>query len=76
MMPISGLDPAASALAVYASPRRLPKRDARLASGCRLGSTGWDWLPTGFVRKVSEMLPTSSSPFPRLLLAQSFLGSA
>ena len=25
-------------------------------------STGWDWIPTGFLRKVSD----HSSPFPRL----------
>jgi hypothetical protein len=61
---ISRLDPAALALAVYASPRRLPGRDARLASGCRLGSAGWDWLPTGLVRKVSVVRPTSLPPSP------------
>ena len=30
--------------------------DARLASGCGPGSTRWDWLPTGFRRKVSDLL--------------------
>ena len=39
---ISGLDPTASALAVYASPRRLPGPDARLASRCWPSSTGRD----------------------------------
>src|SRR5213592_1070464 len=58
---ISRLDPAASARAVYASPRESPHADARLASGCRLGSTGWDWLPTEFDRKVSSDAPTSLS---------------
>jgi len=41
--PISGLNHMASALAVYASPRRLPGQDARLASGCWLGFAAWDW---------------------------------
>ena len=27
-------------------------------------STGWDWLPTGFLRKVSKVLLTSHPPFP------------
>jgi len=67
---LSRLNLAALALAVYASPYRSPDQDARLASGCWLGSTGWDWLPIGFERKVSAMLPTSASPFPRLRLAQ------
>jgi hypothetical protein len=35
-------------------PRPYGAADARLASGCRPGSTGWDWLPTGLLRKVSE----------------------
>ncbi len=51
---LSGLHSTAWALAVYASPRALPGRDARLASGCWPGSSGWDWLPTGLPRKVSE----------------------
>src|SRR5262249_19051047 len=29
---------------------------ARLVSGCWPSSTGWDWLPTGFRRKVSDLL--------------------
>jgi len=37
---LSRLNHMASALAVYASQRRLPERHARLASGCRPGSTG------------------------------------
>jgi hypothetical protein len=70
MCEISGLNPTASALAVYASPRRLPGQDARLASRCWPDFTERDWLPAGFVRKVSAMLPTSASSFPRLCLAQ------
>jgi len=61
---LSRLHPAALALAVYASPRRLPGQDARLASGCWLGVTGWDWLPTGFERKVSRDASYIRSPFP------------
>jgi len=33
--------------------------DARLASGGWLGPAGWDWLPTGLLRKVSK---TTSYP--------------
>ena len=37
--------------------------NARLASGCRLRSTGWDCLPTGWLRQVSDAYSsTSSSP--------------
>jgi hypothetical protein len=67
---LSRLNRTASALAVYASPRPLRGRHARLASGCWLGFAGWDWLPTGFHRKVSETHPSISSSFPKLLLAQ------
>jgi len=35
--------------------------DARLASGGWLGPAGWDWLPTGLLRKVSKT--TSYPPF-------------
>jgi hypothetical protein len=51
---LSGLNGTALALAIYASPGGLPASDARLASGCWPGSAGWDWLPTGFQRTVSE----------------------
>ena len=59
---ISRLNHTASTLAVYASQRRLPDHRARLASGCWPGFAGWDWLPTGSLRKVSssEHYP----PFP------------
>jgi hypothetical protein len=65
---LSGLNSTAWALAVYASSRPLPGRDARLASGRWPGSTGWACLPTGFLRKVSEeVIVTSLPPFPSLL---------
>src|SRR5687768_5081802 len=60
--------------AVYASPGGSPHQDARLASGCWPDSTGWAQQPTGFLRKVSSMLLTSLSSFPRLLLAQARVG--
>src|ERR1700674_2531467 len=41
---------------------------ARLASGCRPGSTGWDWLPTGLLRKGSEMCPLHRFPLSQALL--------
>ena len=46
---------------------RISPPHARLASGCGLGSTRRDWLPAGFLRKVSEMLLTSLPPFPSFL---------
>jgi hypothetical protein len=36
-----------------------PPLHARLASGCWPSSAGWDFLPTGFHRKVSGVSPTS-----------------
>src|SRR5262249_29184395 len=60
--------------AVYASPGGSPHQGARLASGCWPDSTGWALCPTGFLRKVSSMLPTSLSSFPRLTLAQARFG--
>ena len=51
-------------LAVYASQRSSQTHHARLASGCRLSTTGWDWLPTGFQRKVSTTHPTLPPPSP------------
>ena len=38
--------------------------DARLASGRWLALTGWDWLPTGLQREVSNF--DTPSPSPRL----------
>jgi hypothetical protein len=61
---LSRLNSKAFILTVYASPRRLPEQDARLVSGCGPRSAGWDWLPTGFQRKVSKLLLTSHPPFP------------
>ena len=63
---LSRLNSTAWALAVYASQGGLPHRHARLASGCWPGSTGWDWLPTGLLRKVSAMHSLHPSPFPKL----------
>ena len=62
---LSGLSSTAWALAVYASQGGLPHRHARLASGCGPGSTGWDWLPTGLLRKVSAMYSLHPSSFPK-----------
>jgi len=42
-------------------------KDARLASGCGPSSTRRDWLPAGFLRKVSELLQYISFPFPKVL---------
>ena len=36
--------------------------DARLASGCRPGSAGWGWLPTGFRKRFQSI--TCCPPFP------------
>ena len=47
-----------------------PPLHARLASGCRPGSTGWDWLPTGFLRKVLMV-----QSLHHRLLSQAFLGA-
>jgi hypothetical protein len=52
-------------------PRFVPSiagRDARLASGCGPRSTGWDWLPTGFQRKVSVMHSLHRFPLSQALL--------
>jgi hypothetical protein len=46
---------------------RISPPHARLASGCGPGSTRRDWLPAGFLRKVSMMLLTSLPPFPSFL---------
>lgn len=56
----------ASALAVYASQRRLPVRHARLASGRWPDATGRAWLPARFQRKVSAQIPFITSPFLEL----------
>lgn len=61
---ISGLNSQARPLAVYASQAGSPQHHARLASGCGPDSTGRDWLPAGFRRKVSDLLLTSLPPFP------------
>ena len=66
---ISGLYRTASTHAVYASQRSSRTNHARLASGCRPGSTGWPSQTTGFQQKVSWCL------LHPLLLLQAFLGA-
>jgi len=67
---LSALNSMAFELAVYASPRRLPCHDARLASGRWSGATG-----RAFTRRVLtkgfRVIPYISSSFPKLCLAQS-----
>ena len=43
-----------------------PPLHARLASGCRPGSTGWDWLPTGLLRKVLKVCSYIFASLPKL----------
>ena len=52
---LSRLDVQAFRLTVYASSGGSPHHGARLASGDWLGPAGWDWLPTGLLRKVSKI---------------------
>lgn len=66
---ISGLNGRASARAVYASPGRSPARTQDwLPLLARLYGAGLS--PAGPLRKVSSMLPTSSSSFPSLRWTQ------
>jgi len=62
---LSRLNPPALVLAVYASPRRLPAKDARLASGCWSGSAG-----RALTRRVPtrgfRVCPYISSSSPKL----------
>ena len=67
---ISGLNGPARTTRCLRFARAVACQDARLASGCWPDSTGWALWPTGFLRKVSSMLPTSLSSFPRLSLVQ------
>ena len=53
---LSRLTHAARTLAVYASPRGLPQRDARLASGCSASLAGRGWLPAGSLNEVSDQV--------------------
>jgi len=69
-MAISGLDSTAWTLAVYASPSPLRCRGRKTGFRPRSRSTGWDWLPTGLLRKVSTMYSYIPSPFPGLLWTQ------
>ena len=63
---LSGLHVTASALACPGLTGRLPGTRAGFASGGWPSPAGWDWLPTGSLRKVSECyLISSPSPAPR-----------
>src|SRR5271156_2619435 len=70
---LSGLNGTASELAVYASCGRLPEPARNTRFRLLANSAGWDWLPTGFQRKVSALYPYIASPFPKLCLAQGHL---
>ncbi len=61
---LSRLHHTASALAVYASQDELLHHHARLASGCWSSSTGRDWIPARFQRKVSNSHHVRHPPFP------------
>ena len=71
---LSRLNPPASVLAVYASPRRSPAKDARLASGCWSGSTG-----RALTRRVPvrgfRVCPYISSSSPKLAWRNPALGA-
>jgi hypothetical protein len=67
---LSGLNSTALELAVYASCRRLLGAARNTRFRLLASSAGWDWLPTGFQRKVSALYPYIASPFPKLGLAQ------
>jgi hypothetical protein len=64
---LSRLNTPALALAVYASPRRLPAVDARLASGCWSGSAGRASHPQGSEKRFQKCILTSHPPLPSLL---------
>ena len=55
-----------SGLAVYASPRGLPHRDARLASSCWSDTTGRAFHPQGSYERFPSCFLTSHPPFPSL----------
>jgi len=57
-------------LAVYASPGSLPHHDARLASGCWSGSTGWAFHPQDSDERFQDCILTFLSSSPKLCLAQ------
>lgn len=72
---LSGLNHTALALAVYASSRRLPGPDARLASRC------WPLYGAGLATrriptKGLALYPYIASPFPRLCLAHQISSSS
>jgi len=49
-----------------------PQHHARLASGCWSGSTGRDWIPARFQRKVSNSHHVRHPPFPSFRGARTF----
>ena len=57
-------------LAVYASPGSLPHHDARLASGCWSGSTGWAFHPQDSDERFQDCVSYIS-----ILLSQALLGT-
>jgi hypothetical protein len=67
---LSTLNSTAFGLAVYASPGSLPHHDARLASGCWSGSTGWAFHPQDSDERFQDRILTSLSSSPKLCLAQ------
>jgi len=64
---LSRLNPPALVLAVYASPRRLPAKDARRASGCWSGSAGRAFTRRVPTRGFRACVLTSHPPLPSLL---------
>lgn len=63
---INGLLTGCERFAAWITPRRRITRFRLLA-----GLAGRDWLPAGFLRKVSALLPYITSPSPKLRLALS-----
>jgi hypothetical protein len=61
---VSRLNDTALALAVYASDTPVARRSRKTRFPLLANSTGWDWLPTGFDRKVSTMFLHRHPPFP------------
>ena len=74
-LPLSRLNPPALVLAVYASPRRSPAKDARLASGCWSGSAGRASTRRVPTRGFRVFLYISSSS-PKLAWRNAALGAA
>ncbi len=66
---LSTLNSTAFGLAVYASPGSLPHHDARLASGCWSGSTGWAFHPQDVAERFQICF------LHLILLSQALLGA-